>query len=187
MADQLAPGPASSGAASPGTAEGLLIRPMLAVDAPAVLSIYQAGLDTGQASFETAAPAWEAFDAGRLPGHRHVAADAATGEVLGWVAASAVSARPVYAGVIEHSVYVRPGVRRSGIGSALLTALIDSSEAAGVWTIQSGVFPENTASLRLHERAGFRVVGVRERVGRHHGRWRDTVLIERRSRVAGTG
>ena len=173
--------------ATSGIPEGLLIRPMIAGDAAQVLAIYQAGLDTGQASFETAAPAWEAFDAARLPGYRHVAADAATGEVLGWVAASAVSSRPVYAGVIEHSVYVHPGHGRRGVGAALLGALIRSSEAAGIWTIQSGVFPENTTSLALHERAGFRVVGVRERVGCHHGRWRDTVLIERRSSVAGTG
>jgi phosphinothricin acetyltransferase len=87
--------------------------------------------------------------------------------------------------VIEHSVYVHPGHQGRGIGAALLEALIGSSEAAGIWTIQSGVFPENAASLRLHERAGFRVVGVRERVGCHYGRWRDTVLIERRSRIAG--
>jgi phosphinothricin acetyltransferase len=160
---------------------------MLAGDASQVLAVYQAGLDTGQASFETAAPAWEVFDAARLAGHRHVAADAATGKLLGWVAASAVSSRPVYAGVIEHSIYVHPSHRGRGVGAALLGALIRSSEAAGIWTIQSGVFPENRASLALHERAGFRVVGVRERVGRHHGRWRDTVLIERRSSVAGTG
>ncbi len=150
MADQPAPCPTS-----PSTAEGLLIRPMLVRDASAVLAIYQAGLDTEQASFETVAPAWEAFDAARLPAHRHVAADAASGEILGWVAASAVSSRPVYAGVIEHSVYVRPGQHRRGIGAALLAALIRASETAGIWTIQSSVFPENTASLRLHERAGF--------------------------------
>ena len=171
----------------PRVTDGLLIRPMLAQDAAQVLAIYQAGLDTGQASFETVAPAWEAFDAARLPGHRHVAADAATGELLGWVAASGVSSRPVYAGVVEHSVYVHPGHRGRGVGAALLGALIRSSEAAGIWTIQSGVFPENTASLALHKRAGFRIVGVRERVGCHHGRWRDTVLIERRSGVAGSG
>ena len=155
------------------------------VDASAVLTIYQAGLDTGQASFETTAPAWEEFDAAKLPLHRHAAADAATGQVLGWVAASAVSSRCVYAGVIEHSVYVTPARHSGGIGAALLAALTGSAEAAGIWTIQSGVFPENAASLRLHERAGFRVVGTRERIGCHHGRWRDTVLIERRSDAAG--
>jgi L-amino acid N-acyltransferase YncA len=165
---------------------GALIRPMEERDASPVLAIYQAGLDTGQASFETSAPGWDAFDAAKLPGHRHVAADAVTGAVLGWVAATAVSDRCVYAGVIEHSVYVHPAHQGRGIGAALLQALIGSSEAAGIWTIQSGVFPENAASLRLHERAGFRVIGVRERVGCHHGQWRDTVLIERRSRIAGT-
>jgi L-amino acid N-acyltransferase YncA len=164
---------------------GTLIRPMRAADAAEVLAIYQAGLDTGQASFETTAPTWEAFDATKLPLHRHVAVDAETGRVLGWTAASAVSDRRVYAGVIEHSVYVAPDARRGGIGAALLAALISSAEAAGIWTIQSGVFPENTASLRLHEQAGFRVVGTRERIGRHHGRWRDVLFIERRSRTAG--
>ena len=164
---------------------GVLIRAMEPADAGQVLAIYQAGLDTGQASFETTAPAWEHFDAARLPAHRHVAADAGTGQILGWTAAVAVSDRCVYAGVIEHSVYTHPAHRRRGIGAVLLTALIASAEEAGVWTIQSGVFPENTASLRLHEQAGFRIVGTRERIGRHHGRWRDTVLIERRSAVAG--
>jgi L-amino acid N-acyltransferase YncA len=160
---------------------------MRAEDADRVLAVYQAGLDTGQASFETAAPSWEAFDAAKLPLHRHVAADADTGRVLGWTAASPVSGRCVYAGVIEHSVYVDPVCHGRGIGAALLAALIASSEDAGIWTVQSGVFPENTASLRLHERAGFRVVGTRERLACHHGRWRDVLLIERRSRVAGAG
>jgi phosphinothricin acetyltransferase len=94
---------------------------------------------------------------------------------------SPVSSRPVYAGVVEHSVYVAPHARGRGIGRALLDALIASTEAAGIWTLQSGVFPENTASLALHEQLGFRAVGTRERVGRHHGQWRDVVLIERRS------
>ena len=171
-----------------GTAShGVLIRPMEPADAGQVLAIYQAGLDTGQASFETTAPAWEHFDAVRLPAHRHVAADAGSGQVLGWAAAVAVSDRCVYAGVIEHSVYTHPAHRRRGVGAVLLAALIESAEEAGVWTIQSGVFPENIASLRLHEHAGFRIVGTRERIGRHHGRWRDTVLIERRSAVAGVG
>jgi L-amino acid N-acyltransferase YncA len=165
---------------------GVLIRPMRTADAAEVLAIYQSGLDTGQASFETTAPDWDAFDAGRLPLHRHVAVDDATGRVLGWAAASPVSSRCVYAGVIEHSVYIDPAHHRGGIGWALLAALIGSAEAAGIWTIQSSVFPENTASLRLHQRAGFRVVGTRERIGRHHGQWRDTVFLERRSGIAGT-
>jgi L-amino acid N-acyltransferase YncA/2-polyprenyl-3-methyl-5-hydroxy-6-metoxy-1,4-benzoquinol methylase len=173
-------------AVRPAAPDGVLIRPMSPADSAGVLAVYQAGLDTGQASFEVTAPAWEAFDAAKLPLHRHVAADAADGRVLGWVAASPVSGRCVYAGVIEHSVYVHPSRHGQGIGSALLAALIISSEDAGIWTIQSGIFPENTASLALHQRAGFRVVGVRERVGCHHGRWRDTVLIERRSNVTGT-
>jgi len=134
-----------------------MIRAMRAADAAAVLAIYQAGLDGGQASFETVAPDWPAFDAGRLPHHRFVAVDAGT--VLGWVAVTPVSTRPVYAGVVEHSVYVDPAAHRRGIGNALLSALIASTEAAGIWTIQSGIFPENRLSIRLHERAGFRVVG----------------------------
>ncbi|MFC0029156.1 GNAT family N-acetyltransferase [Micromonospora chaiyaphumensis] len=149
-------------------------------DADAVLAIYQAGLDAGDASFETTAPTWPAFDATRLADHRFVAV-AADGTVLGWVAVSPTSTRAVYAGVVEHSVYVSPAAQGRGAGRLLLDALIASTEAAGVWTIQSGVFPENTASLALHRRAGFRVVGTRERIGRHHGRWRDVVLLERRS------
>ncbi|HEX7164278.1 MAG TPA: GNAT family N-acetyltransferase [Trebonia sp.] len=173
-------------AVRPAAPDGVLIRPMRAADAGQVLTIYQAGLDTGKASFETTAPDWAAFDAARLPLHRYVAVDAGTGLVLGWAAASAVSSRCVYAGVIEHSVYVDPARHRGGIGAALLAALTGSAEAAGIWTIQSGVFPENTASLRLHHKAGFRTVGTRERIGRHHGRWRDVVFLERRSTIAGT-
>jgi L-amino acid N-acyltransferase YncA len=167
--------------------EKTAIRPMRAADAGQVLAIYQAGLDAGDASFETQAPSWEEFDAAKLPAHRLVAVAEGTGELLGWAAVCPVSGRCVYAGVVEHSVYVAAAARRRGVGAALLQALIASTEAAGVWTIQSGIFPENAASLRLHERAGFRVVGVRERIGRHHGRWRDVVLVERRSPVAGTG
>ncbi|MEV4524909.1 N-acetyltransferase family protein [Streptosporangium sp. NPDC049304] len=152
-----------------------------------VLDIYRLGIDEGQATFETTVPAWEHFLAAKLPGHSHVAVDTdgdTDGDrVLGWVAATAVSDRCAYAGVVEHSVYVHPEARGRGVGSALLAALIASTEAAGIWTIQSGVFPENTASLALHARAGFRVIGTRERIGRHHGVWRDVVLIERRSPV----
>jgi phosphinothricin acetyltransferase len=156
---------------------------MQAGDAEAVLSIYQAGLDTGDASFESNAPSWETFDASRLREHRYVAVDDAE-DVLGWVAVTAVSGRCVYAGVVEHSVYVDPAAKGQGVGQALLEALIASTEAAGMWTIQSGVFPENAASLALHERTGFRRVGMRERLGRHAAlddRWRDVVLLERRS------
>ncbi|MEE1824293.1 GNAT family N-acetyltransferase [Streptomyces sp. BE20] len=145
-----------------------------------VLAIYRAGIEEGNATFETVVPAWDAFDATRLTEHRHVALGPSD-EVLGWAVVSAVSARPAYAGVVEHSVYVHPGCRGLGIAGALLEALIASTEAAGIWTIQSGVFPENTASLALHSRAGFRVIGTRERVARHHGVWRDVLLIERRS------
>lgn len=162
--------------------DGLRITGMTAAHADAVLAIYQAGIDDGQATFETAAPTWEAFDATRLPEHRFVALDG-TGRVVGWTAVTAVSERSAYAGVVEHSVYVAPESRGKGVGRALLQTLIASSEAAGIWTIQSGIFPENTASLALHHRCGFRLVGTREKVGRQHGKWRDVVLIERRSPV----
>ncbi|MEU1387808.1 MULTISPECIES: GNAT family N-acetyltransferase [unclassified Nonomuraea] len=172
-------------AVKPAIGPGLEIRPMRDSDAAEVLAIYQAGLDTGQASFEITAPSWEGFTASRLPHLRYVATDGDSGEVLGWVAATAVSSRPVYAGVVEHSVYVHPGCQAHGIGRALLAAFIAAAEDAGVWTIQSGVFAENAASLSLHQALGFRVVGSRERVGRHHGVWRDVLLIERRSAVVG--
>jgi phosphinothricin acetyltransferase len=158
------------------------VRPMTAADAQAVLRIYQAGMDSGLASFETVAPTWDAFDRGKLTQHRFVAVD--DGLVVGWAAVSPVSTRAVYAGIVEHSVYVDVGCRRRGAGLALLQALIDSTEAAGIWTLQSGIFPENTASLRLHERAGFRVIGTRHHPGRDlkpGGAWRDVVFVERRS------
>ncbi|MFI6789816.1 GNAT family N-acetyltransferase [Nonomuraea sp. NPDC050383] len=170
-------------AAKPAIGPGMEIRPMRDSDAEQVLAIYQAGLDSGHASFETVAPSWEGFVTGRLPHLRYVAADTETGEVVGWVAASTVSPRPVYAGVVEHSVYVHPGCQAQGIGRALLTAFIAAGEDAGVWTIQSGIFPENAASLALHQALGFRAVGTRERVGCHRGTWRDVLLVERRSTV----
>ncbi|MFK0258586.1 GNAT family N-acetyltransferase [Streptomyces sp. NPDC090445] len=156
------------------------IEALLPEHADQVLAIYQAGIDEGNATFETRAPEWTAFDKAKMPGHRFVALDG-DGRVLGWVAASAVSDRCAYAGVVEHSVYVHPDARGRGVARALLDALIASTEAAGIWTIQSGIFPENTASLALHQRAGFRVIGTRERIGRHHGTWRDVILLERRS------
>lgn len=156
---------------------------------PEIRAIYAAGIATGHATFESAPPSWEDFDAAKLPGHRHVALDP-DGRVLGWVAAAGVSDRCTYAGVVEHSVYVHPDAEGRGIGRRLLLALIASTEAAGIWTIQSGSFPENTASLALHHAAGFGDVGIRERLGRmshgpQAGQWRDVVLVERRSTRAG--
>lgn len=165
------------------------VRTLTPADWPAVEQIYAQGIDDGEATFEVATPSWDAFDAARLPDLRLVAVHA-DGTVLGWVAASAVSSRPAYRGVVEHSVYVDRGARGRGVGRLLLDAFVRESEDAGIWTIQSSIFPENAASLRLHEAAGFRVVGRRERIarsgaGRHAGAWRDTLLIERRSaRVA---
>lgn len=153
---------------------------MTADHAAGVLAVYQAGLDTGNASFETTAPPWPDWDRRHLAEHRFVALDP-DGEVVGWVAASPVSSRRVYAGVLEHSVYVRPDHQGEGVGRALLTAYVTATEAAGIWTLQSGIFPENTASIALHHQLGFRTVGRRERIGQHHGRWRDVLLIERRS------
>jgi phosphinothricin acetyltransferase len=161
---------------------------MTAADAAAVLAIYQAGIDEGHATFETLAPSWTDFDRTRRPDHRFVALDdpapgssSGSGSVRGWVAVQSVSARPAYAGVVEHSVYVDPTARGRGLGRALLGAVISSTEAAGIWTLQSGIFPENLPSMALHEAMGFRQIGRRERIARHHGRWRDFVLVERRS------
>ena len=165
----------------PALGAAVRIEAMTSDHADAVLAIYRAGIEEGNATFETRAPDWAGFTAARLPAHRFVAT--AAGQVAGWVAASAISGRCVYAGVVEHSVYVHSADRGRGIGRRLLEALVASTEAAGIWTIQSGIFPENTASLALHRAAGFRVVGTRERIGQHHGRWRDVILIERRSPV----
>ena len=163
---------------------GVRVVPMAAEHWADVERIYAAGIATGHATFEAAPPTWEAFDAGKVREHRFVALDD-DGGVLGWAAASAVSDRCVYAGVIEHSVYVDPAARGRGVGRALLDALLDSAAAGGVWTVQSGIFPENSASIALHTAAGFRVVGTRERLGRMTygplaGRWRDVVLLEKR-------
>ena len=165
---------------APARSSGITITVMGDEHADAVLDIYRLGIAGGHATFETEPPTLERFTSTRLPDHRWVAVDP-TGRVLGWVACSAVSDRCVYAGVVEHSVYVHPDARGQGVGRLLLDALIASTERAGIWTIQSGVFPENTASLALHAACGFRTVGTRERVGRHHGTWRDVTLIERRS------
>jgi len=153
---------------------------MTADDWPAVRAIYEAGIATGDATFQTEAPAWEAWDRAHLASCR-VVARSDRGEVVGWAALSSVSSRPVYAGVVEVSVYVAPDARGRGTGRQLLAELITQSEADGRWTLQAGIFPENAASVTVHQSCGFRVVGRRERLGQLNGIWRDVLLLERRS------
>ena len=144
-------------------------------------TIFEQGIATKNATFETEAPSWDAWNRTQLDGHRYVAVE--QGRVVGWVAAHPVSLRPCYRGVVEHSVYVEDGFQGRGIGRMLLERLVESTEAVGIWTIQTGVFPENEASLKLQERCGFRAVGTQERLGKLDGVWRDVVVIERRSEV----
>jgi phosphinothricin acetyltransferase len=153
-------------------------------DWPAVRAIYLEGIATGNATFEQTAPEWEKWNASHLAYARIVGRSDA-GAVVGWAALSGVSSRCVYAGVAEVSFYVAERARGRGVGWQLLSRLIADSEAEGIWTLQAGIFPENVASIALHERAGFRTVGKRERLGQMDGRWRDVVLMERRSTVAG--
>ena len=154
------------------------IRAFTAEDWPAIEAIYAEGIAARQATFETATPTWAEFDAGKLTSHRVVATD---GErVLGWAALSSTSERTCYSGVVENSVYVAEAARGSGVGRALMDALIAGARAAGFWTIETGIFPENEASVALHESLGFRVVGRRERIAQLDGRWRDTILLELR-------
>lgn len=160
-----------------------LIAPMTAADWPQVRAIYAEGIASGQATFETEPPEWEAWDAGHLPHGRLVARDG--GRVVGWAALAPASRRACYAGVAEVSVYVAADCRGRGVGAALLRALVAESERYGVWTLQGATFAENRASLRLQAACGFRVVGRRERVARLNGAWRDTVLTERRSTAVG--
>lgn len=155
------------------------MRPLLAEDWPAVRTIYEEGIRTGDATFETEAPDWDGWDAAHLGAPRLVAV--AGGEVVGWAALAPYSDRCAYGGVAEDSVYVSDAARGQGVGRALLEELLRGAEEAGIWTVQAGVFPENVASIELHKRCGFRVVGTRERLGRLNGVWRDVVLMERRS------
>lgn len=157
----------------------MLISAMAASDWPAVRAIYAEGIATGHATFETSVPEWEAWNAARLPTCRLVARRGR--RVVGWAVLSPVSPRAVYSGVAEVSIYVAAPARGQGVGRTLLKALVESSEAAGIWMLQAGIFPENEASVALHLACGFRVVGRRERLGRHHGVWRDSLLLERRS------
>jgi L-amino acid N-acyltransferase YncA len=157
------------------------LRALRPEDWPAVRAIYEAGIATGDATFETAAPDWSDWDSGHLDDHRLVAR--LEGRVVGWAALAPVSDRCAYAGVAEDSVYVAPDAQGRGVGRALLAAVVASAERGGIWTVQTGIFPENQPSVLLHQACGFRVVGVRERLGRLHGRWRDVLLLERRSPV----
>lgn len=164
------------------------LRAMEPGDAERVLAINQAGIETGHATFEVKAPDWPAFDAKYLPECRLVAL--ADGAVVGWVGLTPVSSRAAYCGVAEHSIYVAPEARGMGIGRTLLAALIEQSEQGGFWTLQTSIFAENEASIRLHEAYGFRILGKRERIakmtsGPMAGQWRDTTIMERRSAIAG--
>jgi len=165
-----------------------MTRPMNAQDAETVLAIYGEGIGTGHATFADAVPAFEDWCAAHLSAPR-IAADL-DGAVAGWAALAGISGRPVYAGVAEVSVYVRAAAKGRGVGDALMKSLIAQSEAVGIWTLQAGIFPENTASLGLHQKNGFRIVGMREKIGKMlygplRGQWRDVILLERRSPVAG--
>lgn len=150
-------------------------------DWPSVRAIYAEGIATGNATFETETPAWEAWDEAHRPDCRLVAR--AGDRIVGWAALSPISGRCVYGGVAEVSVYVAAAARGRGIGKGLLIALVEASEQAGVWTLQAGIFPQNVASIAIHRACGFRKVGVRERLGQLNGVWRDVVLMERRSPV----
>lgn len=163
----------------------LLVEAMKPQDWPRIREIYREGISTGDATFETEPPSWDAFDASHRSDCRIVARD--RGRLVGWATLSPASDRCAYTGVAEVSVYVARGAQGRGVGRRLMARLVEESEAVGVWTLQAGIFPENRASLGLHEAFGFRTVGVRERLGRLDGRWRDVVMLERRSRATGIG
>ena len=159
----------------------LQIAPMAEQHWPAVREIFAQGIAAGNATFETAVPEWQEWDKRHLPTCRLVAIY--NGDVLGWAALSPASVRHVYRGVTEVSIYIAESARGKGIGLALLNALIAESERNGIWTLQAVIHASNSISIHLHQKAGFRIVGTRERIGCLHGRWLDTVLMERRSRV----
>lgn len=161
----------------------MTIRPLLDSDWPVVARIYEEGIRSGNATFQTTAPTWSEWDAGHTKSCR-LAAEI-NGEMAGWAAISPVSGRCVYAGVGEVSVYIAEKFRGQGVGLQLLEKLIEASEQNGFWTLQAGIFPENTGSIKIHEKAGFRLIGRRERIGQMNGIWRDTLLLERRSTLIG--
>lgn len=161
----------------------ILIRNMTAGDYPSVAEIYGEGIQTGNATFQQEIPSWESWDSAHVQSCRLVAVSG--DKIAGWAALSRVSERCVYGGVAEVSVYIGEAFRGQGIGLRLLEALVTESESNEFWTLQSGIFPENTGSLRMHEKAGFRLVGRREKIGQMNGRWRDTLILERRSAIVG--
>ena len=160
-----------------------MIRKMTEKDSSRVLEIYKMGIETRNATFETRVPCWEDWNSGHLKHSRFVYTD--NGKVLGWVALSAVSSRSAYEGVAEISIYIDTDTLGKGIGSLLMYQVITSSEEHGIWSLYSSVFPENTLTLKLHEKFNFRVIGTREKIARIDGNWRDTILLERRSSMAG--
>ena len=161
------------------------IRPFVQSDFPAVQSIYQQGIDTGNATFQTVVKDWQQWDDSYLPHPRLVAE--LDGQVVGWATLSSVSSRAVYQGVAEVSIYIAPTASGRGVGSGLLNALITESESHGIWTLQAGIFPENKSSIAIHQKNGFKTVGLRDKLGQMNGVWRDILLLERRSTVVGTG
>lgn len=163
----------------------VVVRALIPDDWPAIREIYLEGIATAQATFETAAPSWENWDAGHLPFAR-LAAVSATKELVGWAALSRVSARKAYEGVAEVSIYVKNEFKGLGVGRTLLNQLIQASEEHGIWTLQASVFPENHATLALHRSCGFLEVGRRAQIGKLGDMWRDTLLLERRSSRVGT-
>ncbi|WP_266202903.1 GNAT family N-acetyltransferase [Pontibacter kalidii] len=166
------------------TQHAVLLTEMLSEHYPQVREIYVLGIATNNATLETKAPAWEEWDSKYMKSCRLVAL-AEDGIVAGWGALTPVSGRCVYSGVAEDSVYIHPEYKGRGIGRLLLQRLVQESELAGIWTLQAGILKENEASIKLHEQCGFRIVGLRERLGQLHGQWRDVCLMERRSKIVG--
>jgi L-amino acid N-acyltransferase YncA len=161
----------------------IIIQPLTEDKWKDVSRIYKSGIATGNATFEKQVPDWKTWDKSHRKDCRFIALTGV--HVAGWAALSNVSGRCVYAGVAEISIYVDADSRGQGVGDKLMNSIIKESESVGIWTLQAGIFPENTASVKLHERHGFRIIGVRERIGKMDGKWRDTVIMERRSKITG--